>query len=70
MEQNIAFALSIVTMMAALAAYVRTKHRAAAVEARLNNLRANCFLTTERGHRTRYANASPEVRARAETTNA
>ena len=69
MEQNIAFALSLVTMSAALAAYIRAKSRTAAVEARLNNLRANCYLTTELGHRTRYANASPEVRARAETTN-
>lgn len=32
----------------------------------LNALRANCFLTNERGHRVRYADASVEVRARAE----
>lgn len=34
---------------------------------RLNALRENCFVTSERGHRIRYVNASPEVRARAET---
>jgi hypothetical protein len=34
---------------------------------RLNALRNNCFVTSERGHRIRYVNASPEVRARAET---
>ena len=40
---------------------------AKATRRRLNNLRRNCFVTNERGHRTRYANASPEVRAKAET---
>lgn len=29
-------------------------------------LRKNCFITNERGHRVRYANASPELRAKAE----
>lgn len=57
----IAAALALFTLASLYASFVA--HR------RLNNLRANCFLTTERGHRTRYANASPEVRARAETTN-
>lgn len=59
---NIAFGLAALPMALVTGAYLRA-HR------RLNNLRANCYLTTERGHRTRYANASPEVRARAETTN-
>lgn len=34
---------------------------------RLNALRSNCFVTSERGHRIRYVNASPEVRAKAES---
>lgn len=33
---------------------------------RLANLRANCFLTNEKGHRVQYYNASAEVRAKAE----
>ena len=33
---------------------------------RLRHLRANCFLTDERGVRVRYAAASEAVRARAE----
>lgn len=32
----------------------------------LNSLRRNCFLTNERGHRVRYADASVAVRERAE----
>lgn len=36
------------------------------LDATLNALRANCFLTNEKGHRVRYADASVEVRARAE----
>lgn len=32
----------------------------------IHSLRANCFLTNERGHRVRYADASVAVRARAE----
>lgn len=59
MEQDIAFALSLVTTSASLWAYLSTRRR-------LNALRRNCFVTNERGHRTRYANASPEVRAKAE----
>lgn len=34
--------------------------------ARNRNLRNNCFLTNERGHRVRYWNASESVRERAE----
>ncbi len=33
---------------------------------RLNALRANCFLTNEKGHRVRYVDASAGVRDRAE----
>lgn len=69
MEQNIAFALSLVTMMAALAGYVRARKRLADAHKALNALRSNCFVTSERGHRIRYVNASPEVRARAETAD-
>ena len=68
MEQNIAFALSIVTMMVAVSAYVRSRRNLRTAEQRLNALRYNCFVTSERGHRIRYVNASPEVRARAEST--
>lgn len=33
---------------------------------RLRNLRNNCFVTNEKGHRVRYRDASVEVRERAE----
>ncbi len=68
MEQNIAFALSLVTMMAALAGYVRARTRLATTTEALNALRSNCSIRNERGQMLRYVNASPEVRARAETT--
>lgn len=32
----------------------------------LRTLRANCFITNEKGHRVRYINASPERQAKAE----
>ena len=32
----------------------------------LRELRMNCFITNERGHRVRYVNASQEARAKAE----
>ncbi len=67
MEQNIAFALSLIAMSVSLAAWLRCRQVIAATEQRLNALRGNCFVTSERGHRIRYVNASPEVRARAET---
>ena len=35
--------------------------------ATLTNLRRNCFLTDERGHRRRFADCSPERREWAET---
>lgn len=69
MEQNIAFALSIVAMSVSLAAWLRCQQVIAATEQRLNALRSNCFVTSERGHRIRYVNASPEVRARAESAD-
>lgn len=69
MEQNIAFALSLVTMMAALSAYVRSRRDLRDAEQRLNALRSNCSIRNERGQMLRYVNASPEVRARAETAN-
>lgn len=34
---------------------------------RLKNLRSNCWLTDEKGHRVRYSRASDVVRARAES---
>lgn len=51
-------ALALFTLVALYSAFIT--HR------RLSNLRANCFVTNERGHRTRYVHASPEVRARVE----
>lgn len=39
------------------------------LDAALSNLRRNCFLTNERGHRVRYADASVAVRARAGGSN-
>lgn len=67
MEQNIAFALSLAAMTGALIGLLRNRSKLAATENALNALRSNCFVTSERGHRIRYVNASPEVRARAET---
>lgn len=54
----IATALALFTLVALYAAQNLAR--------RLHNLRANCFVTNERGHRTKYAHASPEVRARVE----
>ncbi len=68
MEQNIAFALSLVAMIAALAGYVRARTRLADAHKALNALRSNCSIRNERGQMLRYVNASPEVRARAEST--
>lgn len=58
------FALSAVLLLASTIIFERRLSRS---EQRLNALRSNCFVTSERGHRIRYVNASPEVRARAET---
>lgn len=60
---TILFALSAVLLLASTIIYQRSLERA---HRRLNALRSNCFVTSERGHRIRYVNASPEVRARAE----
>lgn len=52
---------------AALALFTLTALYAAFnLNRRLNALRSNCSIRNERGHMVRYANASPEVRARAE----
>ena len=59
MEQNIAFGLSLMTMMVALTAWRDAR-------AKLQALRRNCFVTNEKGHRVRYVEASAAVRARAE----
>lgn len=59
MEQNIAFGLSLMTMMVALTAWRDAR-------AKLQALRRNAFVTNEKGHRVRYVDASAAVRARAE----
>ncbi len=47
--------------------YVDSTHRALEhAWGILTNLRANAFVTNERGHRVRYVNASPAEQARAE----
>lgn len=56
----ITIALALFTLVALYAAFTLNR--------RLQALRSNCFVTSERGHRIRYVNASPEVRARAEST--
>ena len=58
-EQNIAWALCLLTMGVSLRAWVTTNRRLAA-------LRANAFVTDERGVRVRYVNASAAVRAKVE----
>ncbi len=60
MEQNIAFGLSLMTMMVALTAWRDAR-------AKLHALRRNCFVTNEDDFRVvRYVDASAAVRARAE----
>ena len=68
MEQNIAFALSIVTMMSAIGAAKVWRRRMLAYRDALTALRRNCWVRNERQHFVRYANASDECRAAAETT--
>lgn len=51
-------ALTILLLAALYAAYRLNR--------RLNALRSNCSVRNERGHLIRYANASPELRARVE----
>jgi hypothetical protein len=68
MEQNIAFALSLAAMTGAFIGLLRNRSKLAATENALNALRSNCSIRNERGQMLRYVNASPEVRARAEST--
>lgn len=58
--QAVLFAAPLIALCAAL------QWRANRLARTLNALRANCFLTNERGNRVRYINASPELRAKAE----
>lgn len=66
------FGLSLIIAVAYLVtitvANARTTRRLNAAEQRLNALRSNCSIRNERGQMLRYVNASPEVRARAEST--
>ena len=48
------------------AAFAWTQWEAAQTRRTLKNLRQNCFVTNEQGHRVRYVNASDGARARAE----
>lgn len=57
--EMIAIALALFTLIALYSAFDSHK--------RLNALRSNCSIRNERGQMLRYVNASPEVRARAET---
>lgn len=66
MEQNIAFALSLVAMSVSLAAWLRCRQVIAATEQRLNALRTNAYLRNARGQVVSYAKADAETRARAE----
>lgn len=67
MEQNIAFALSQVAMMAALAGYVRARNRLADAHKALNALRSNCFIRNDKNQFTRWTKADAGTRARAES---
>lgn len=66
MEQNIAFALSLVCMVGFASVAGIWRRRVISLNRRLNALRRNCFLTNERGHRVRYDNAAPDLQAMAE----
>lgn len=57
---GITIALALFTLVALYAAFNLNR--------RLQALRSNCSIRNERGQMLRYVNASPEVRARAETT--
>lgn len=59
-------ALTILATIALFAAFVWAQISADHARRTLANLRRNAFLTDERGARVKYANASPEVRERAE----
>lgn len=57
---------TIIAALAMLAAFVWAQISANTANKRLSNLRRNAFLTDERGVRVKYANASRDVRERAE----
>ena len=59
-------ALTILAAIALFAAFVWAQITADRANKRLRNLRRNAFLTDERGVRVKYANASRDVRERAE----
>lgn len=59
-------ALTIIAAVVLFAAFVWAQISADHANKRLRNLRRNAFLTDERGVRVKYANASREVRERAE----
>lgn len=59
-------ALTILAAIALVAAFVWAQITANRATQRLSNLRRNAFLTDERGVRVKYANASRDVRERAE----
>ena len=57
---------TIIAALAMFAAFVWAQISANTANKRLRNLRRNAFLTDERGVRVKYANASRDVRERAE----
>ena len=59
-------ALTIIAAVALFAAFTWAQITASRANKRLRNLRRNAFLTDERGVRVKYANASRDVRQRAE----
>lgn len=59
-------ALTIIAAVVLFAAFVWAQISANKARRKLANLRRNAFLTDERGVRVKYANASREVRERAE----
>lgn len=59
-------ALTIIAAVVLFAAFVWAQISANEARRTLANLRRNAFLTDERGVRVKYANASREVRERAE----
>lgn len=57
---------TIIAALAMFAAFAWAQISANTANKRLSNLRRNAFLTDERGVRVKYANASRDVRERAE----
>lgn len=62
-------ALTIIAAIALFAAFVWAQISANETRRTLANLRRNAFLTDERGVRVKYANASRDVRERAEANH-